>query len=45
VGWVVGERFRLEGLVESPIVGASGNREFFVLLRNPGVESWRHGLT
>ena len=25
--------FRLRGLVASPILGASGNREFFVLLR------------
>jgi len=31
--WVVDHGFRLGGLVASPILGASGNREFFVLLR------------
>jgi 23S rRNA (cytidine1920-2'-O)/16S rRNA (cytidine1409-2'-O)-methyltransferase len=32
IKWVAAERFRLRGLVASPILGASGNREFFVLL-------------
>ena len=33
VNWVASHGFRLHGLVTSPILGASGNREFFVLLR------------
>jgi len=33
VGWAVEHGFRLGGLVSSPILGASGNMEFFVLLR------------
>jgi len=33
ISWAVGKGFRLGGLVASPILGASGNREFFVLLR------------
>ena len=33
IAWVIGHGFRLGGLVASPILGASGNREFFVLLR------------
>ncbi len=33
--WAVDRGFRLEGLVASPILGAEGNREFFVLLRKP----------
>ena len=33
ISWAVGQGFRLGGLVASPILGASGNREFFVLLR------------
>ena len=33
IAWVIGHGFRLGGLVTSPILGASGNREFFVLLR------------
>ncbi len=33
ITWMVGHGFRLGGLVESPIQGASGNREFFVMLR------------
>ena len=32
VHWVVEHGLRLRGLVASPITGASGNREFFVLL-------------
>ncbi|MFQ6122586.1 MAG: TlyA family RNA methyltransferase [Dehalococcoidales bacterium] len=32
IAWMVEHGFRLKGLVESPILGASGNREFFVLL-------------
>ena len=36
VSWAVGSGFRVKGLVSSPIEGASGNREFFVLLnRSP----------
>ena len=30
--WTVAHGFRLKGLIPSPILGASGNREFFVLL-------------
>lgn len=33
IAWVVEHSFRLKGLVASPISGASGNREFFVLLK------------
>ena len=31
--WMVEHSFRLGGLVASPISGASGNKEFFVLLK------------
>lgn len=31
--WAVTQGYRLAGLVASPILGAGGNREFFVLLR------------
>jgi len=31
--WMIGYGFRLGGLVASPILGASGNKEFFVLLK------------
>ena len=31
--WAIEQGFRLKGLVASPILGASGNKEFFVLLR------------
>ncbi|HEY4712596.1 MAG TPA: TlyA family RNA methyltransferase [Dehalococcoidia bacterium] len=33
IAWAVGHGFRLGGLVASTVSGASGNREFFVLLR------------
>ena len=33
VAWVVNHGLRLKGLIASPILGASGNREFFVLLK------------
>jgi 23S rRNA (cytidine1920-2'-O)/16S rRNA (cytidine1409-2'-O)-methyltransferase len=33
IAWAIKNNFRLGGLVASPILGASGNREFFVLLR------------
>jgi len=33
IAWMIDHGFRLGGLVASPILGASGNREFFVLLR------------
>ena len=33
IAWAIEHRFRLGGLVASPIPGASGNKEFFVLLR------------
>jgi 23S rRNA (cytidine1920-2'-O)/16S rRNA (cytidine1409-2'-O)-methyltransferase len=33
VSWMVESPYRLLGLVESPIPGASGNREFFIMLR------------
>ena len=32
IAWMIGHSFRLGGLVAAPILGASGNREFFVLL-------------
>ena len=32
ISWMVSHGFRLGGLVASPITGAAGNREFFVLL-------------
>jgi len=35
VCWAVDRNFGLEGLTPSPILGAEGNREFFVLLRKP----------
>ncbi len=31
--WAIEHSFRLRGLIASPILGASGNREFFVLLK------------
>jgi len=33
IAWVVEHSFRLKGLVASPILGSSGNKEFFVLLK------------
>jgi 23S rRNA (cytidine1920-2'-O)/16S rRNA (cytidine1409-2'-O)-methyltransferase len=33
IAWVTGHGFRLGGLVASPILGAEGNMEFFLLLR------------
>jgi len=33
INWAVGHGFRLGGLVASPILGAAGNREFFLHLR------------
>ena len=33
VAWVVENGFRLRGLIESPILGTEGNREFFALLK------------
>jgi len=33
IAWLTEHGFRLGGLVASPILGASGNKEFFVLLR------------
>ena len=33
ITWITEHSFRLGGLVTSPILGASGNREFFMLLR------------
>ena len=35
VSWAVERGLRLGGLIQSPILGAEGNREFFVLLRKP----------
>jgi len=32
ISWAIGRGFRIKGLTPSPILGASGNREFFVLL-------------
>ncbi len=34
ISWATLHGFRLKGLVSSPILGASGNREFFILLKN-----------
>jgi 23S rRNA (cytidine1920-2'-O)/16S rRNA (cytidine1409-2'-O)-methyltransferase len=36
VMWITSKGLRLGGLVASPILGASGNREFFALLRVAG---------
>ena len=33
IKWAISKSFRLGGLVASPVLGASGNREFFMLLR------------
>jgi 23S rRNA (cytidine1920-2'-O)/16S rRNA (cytidine1409-2'-O)-methyltransferase len=33
IAWMIDHGFRLGGLVASPILGASGNKEFFLLLR------------
>jgi 23S rRNA (cytidine1920-2'-O)/16S rRNA (cytidine1409-2'-O)-methyltransferase len=33
ISWMTSNSFRLGGLIASPILGASGNREFFALLR------------
>jgi 23S rRNA (cytidine1920-2'-O)/16S rRNA (cytidine1409-2'-O)-methyltransferase len=33
IAWVVEHNFRLKGLVASPILGAEGNKEFFILLK------------
>ncbi|MBA7578920.1 16S/23S rRNA (cytidine-2'-O)-methyltransferase TlyA [subsurface metagenome] len=33
IAWAVGKGFRVGGVVASPILGAAGNMEFFVLLR------------
>ena len=33
IAWVIEHSFRLGGLIASPILGASGNREIFVLLK------------
>ena len=33
IAWIIEHRFRLGGLIASPILGASGNKEFFILLK------------
>jgi len=33
ISWVVNQGYRIGGLISSPVLGASGNREFLVLLR------------
>ena len=33
--WAIEQEFRLRGLARSPISGAEGNKEFFVLLQSP----------
>ena len=33
ISWAIERGFRTKGLTPSPILGASGNREFFVLLK------------
>ena len=35
IAWMIDHSFRLSGLVASPILGASGNKEFFFLLGLP----------
>lgn len=34
IAWLGEQDFRLKGLVASPVLGASGNKEFFVLLKS-----------
>ncbi|MFC1988564.1 TlyA family RNA methyltransferase [Chloroflexota bacterium] len=33
ITWAIGQGFRMGGLIASPILGASGNREFFILIK------------
>ena len=33
IAWMTGPGYRLKGLVASPILGVSGNKEFFILLK------------
>jgi 23S rRNA (cytidine1920-2'-O)/16S rRNA (cytidine1409-2'-O)-methyltransferase len=33
IAWLVQNGYRLKGLIASPILGASGNREFFILIK------------
>jgi len=33
IAWLVQSSYRLKGLIASPILGASGNREFFILIK------------
>ncbi len=33
ITWMIKHNFRLGGLIESPILGASGNKEFFILMK------------
>jgi 23S rRNA (cytidine1920-2'-O)/16S rRNA (cytidine1409-2'-O)-methyltransferase len=33
IAWMIEHGYKLGGLVASPILGASGNKEFFILLR------------
>jgi 23S rRNA (cytidine1920-2'-O)/16S rRNA (cytidine1409-2'-O)-methyltransferase len=33
ISWAIENGFRLRGIIPSPLLGAAGNREFFVLLR------------
>jgi len=33
ISWAIGRGFRIKGLTPSPLLGASGNREFFLLLQ------------
>ncbi|MFC1848060.1 TlyA family RNA methyltransferase [Chloroflexota bacterium] len=40
VCWAVDRSFRIEGIMPSPILGAEGNKEFFVLLRKPAHITW-----
>ncbi len=32
IAWAIGQGFRLRGLIASPVLGATGNKEFFALL-------------
>jgi 23S rRNA (cytidine1920-2'-O)/16S rRNA (cytidine1409-2'-O)-methyltransferase len=35
INWSINSGFRFLGLVQSPITGAQGNREFFILIQRP----------
>ncbi|MBI2906248.1 MAG: TlyA family RNA methyltransferase [Chloroflexi bacterium] len=43
INWAIKQGLRLGGLAPSPILGASGNREFLVFLRKQGLGARRQG--